>query len=113
MVSAPRSNYMRAGKPATLRGLSSSASRKGNQLTITITNPDHTNTRETEIALRGANVKEVKVTTLAAGDVKAHNSFENPRAVEPKEGRATLRNDGTLTYSAAPASVTRLQITLA
>ena len=112
MVSAPRSNYMRAGKPATLRGLSSSASRKGNQLTITITNPDHTNTRDTEIALRGATVKEVKVTTLA-GDVKAHNSFENPRAVEPKEGRAVLRSDGTITYSAAPVSVTRLQITLA
>ncbi len=112
LVSAPRSNYLRAGKPATLRGLSSSASRKGNQLTITITNPDHTNTRDTEIALRGATVKEVKVTTLA-GDVKAHNSFENPRAVEPKEGRATLRSDGTLTYSAAPVSVTRLQITLA
>jgi alpha-N-arabinofuranosidase len=112
LVSAPYSNYSRNGKPATLRGLSTSASRKGNQVTITITNPDHAQTRETEIALRGATVKEVKVTVLAANDVKAHNSFANPNAVAPKEGRATLRNDGTVTYNAAPASVTRLQITL-
>ena len=111
LVSAPRAKYTRDGKPATLRGLSSSASQQGKQLIITITNLDLTQTHETEIALRGAAVKEVKVTTLS-GAMTAHNSFENPRAIEPKEGRATLRSDGILTYNAAPVSVTKLQITL-
>ena len=111
LVSAPRAKYTRDGKPATLRGLSSSASQQGKQLTITITNPDLTEAHDTEIALRGASIKEVKVTMLS-GAMTAHNSFENTHAVEPKEGRATLRGDGILTYNAAPVSVTKLQITL-
>ncbi|MBI1764586.1 MAG: alpha-L-arabinofuranosidase [Acidobacteria bacterium] len=113
LVSAPRSVYTRAGKPASVRGLSSSASRKDKQVTVTVTNPDLTQTRETEIALRGATIKEVKVTTLGGGDAHAHNTFEQPRAVELKEGKAVVRGDGVVTCSLAPASVTRLQITLA
>ncbi len=113
LVSAPRSQYTRAGKAASVRGLSSSASRKDKVVTVTVTNPDLTQTRETEIALRGAAIKEIKVTTLGGGDVKAHNTFENPRAVELKEGKAVLRGDGAVTCGFAPASVTRLQFTLA
>ncbi len=112
LVSSPRAKYTRDGKPASLRGLSSSASQQGKQLTITITNPDLSETHETEIALRGAAIKEVKVTTLS-GAMTAHNDFENTRAIEPKEGRATLRSDGILTFNAVPVSVTKLQITLA
>lgn len=78
-----------------------------------MTNPDLTAVRETEIVLRGASVKEIKVTTLVGNEMRAHNSFENPRAVEPKERRATLRGDGVLICAFAPASVTRLQLTLA
>ncbi len=113
MVSAPRSAYTRNGKPATMRGLSASASRKEKQLVITVSNPDLTQARDTEIALHGATVKEVSVMSLAASDMRAHNSFENPRAVEPKAGRATVRPDGVLTFTVPPASVNRLQITLA
>ncbi len=113
MVSAPRSAYTRNGKPATMRGLSASASRKEKQLVITVSNPDLTQARDTEIALHGATVKEVSVMSLAASDMRAHNSFENPRAVEPKAGHATVRPDGVLTFTVPPASVNRLQITLA
>jgi alpha-L-arabinofuranosidase len=117
LVSAPRSTYTRAGKPASVRGLSSSASRKDKQVTVTVTNLDLTQPRETEITLRGVTIKEIKVTTLGGppgGDAaKAHNSFSQPRAVELKEGKAVLRGDGVVTCSFAPASVTRLQITLA
>lgn len=116
LVSSPRSSYTRDGKPATVRGLSASASRtagaNAKQLILTVTNPDLTQTRETEIALRGAPIKEVKVTTLSGTDMRAHNSFDNPHNIEPKDGRATLRNDGVLSCNFAPASVTRLQITL-
>jgi alpha-N-arabinofuranosidase len=74
---------------------------------------DVSQTREAEIALRGATIKEVKVTTLTASDIHAHNSFDNPRQVEPKESQLTPRGGSTLVHSFAPASVTRLQITLA
>jgi alpha-N-arabinofuranosidase len=113
LVSAPRADYTRAGKLAAVRGLSASASRKEKQLTVTVTNLHLTQARETEFALRCAAIKSVEVTTLGGGDARAHNSFENPRAVEPKAGKAVLRSDGVVTCSLAPASVTRLRITLA
>jgi len=113
LVSAPRSAYTRAGKPASVRGVSSSASRKDKQVTVTVTNLDLTQSRETEIALRGATIKEVKVTTLGGGDARAHNSFEQPNAVQLKEGKAIVGTGGLLNVALAPASVTRLTITLA
>jgi alpha-N-arabinofuranosidase len=113
LVSAPRSGYLRAGNPASIRGLSASASMKDKQLTLTVTNPDLKQSRETEIILRGATAKEIKVMMLGGGDAKAHNTFEDPRAVELKGGKAAQISEGKVLYAFAPASVTRLQITLA
>jgi alpha-L-arabinofuranosidase len=112
MVSAPRLPYTRNQKPATLRGLSASSSLRDKELTVTVTNPDISQTRETEISLRGANIKAIKVTTLTASDIHAHNSFANPRQIEPKESELTPKS-GVLVHRFAPASVTKLQITLA
>ena len=53
----------------------------------------------------------MSVTSLVAKDIHAHNSFDNPRAVEPHPAQAMVKG-GTLVYSFAPASVTKLQITL-
>jgi alpha-N-arabinofuranosidase len=52
------------------------------------------------------------VRTLTAKDIHEHNSFENPRAIEPQSAQAAIKGRA-LVYSFAPASVTRLQITLA
>jgi alpha-N-arabinofuranosidase len=112
VVSSPRSSYTRNGKPATLRGLSSSASRRDRQLILTVTNPDLTRARETEIVVRGAVIKDVGVTTLSSSDMRAHNSFDNPRNLEPKEGKAAPRSDGAMVFVFPPASVTRFQIGL-
>jgi alpha-N-arabinofuranosidase len=112
IFSAPRSSYTRNGQPATIRGLSGSASLHDRQLILTITNPDISTARETEIAVRGATVKAIKTTTLTANDIHAHNSFDNPRRIEPKDEQVALRGSA-LVYNFAPASVTRLQITLA
>jgi alpha-L-arabinofuranosidase len=112
LVSAPRLPYTRNGKPASLRGLSASASLRDQELTITVTNPDISQVRETEISLRGANPRSIKVTTLTAVDIHAHNSFASPRQIEPKESELTPRS-GPLVHRFAPASVTKLQITLA
>ncbi len=111
-VSSSTLKYNRNGKPATMRGLNGSASRHDQRVVLTVTNPDPTAARETEIAIHGANIKEVSVTTLTAGDIHAHNSFENPKVIEPKAGRAVLKGRSVV-HTFAPASVTRLQITLA
>lgn len=114
-ISAPRLSYSRNGRPATLRGLNGSASLRDKQLTLTVTNPGLPGANpalETEIALHGATIKEVQVTSLTAKDIHAHNSFANPRSIEPQPAQATVKG-GTYVYSFAPASVTKLQITLA
>ena len=111
-VMSSRISYTRNGRPATMRGLNGSASLRDKTVTLTVTNPDPQNARETEVALRGATVKEVQVTTLMHQDIRAYNSFENPRVIEPQAGQATITGN-TIRCSFAPASVTRLQIALA
>jgi alpha-L-arabinofuranosidase len=111
-VSSSLLEYQRNGNPATMRGLNGSASLQDRRLVLTVTNPDPKAPVETEITIRGANVKEVEVTTLTAKDIHAHNSFDNPRAVEPQTSQAAVKGRA-LIHEFAPASVTRLQITLA
>lgn len=111
VFSSPPASYTRNGKPASLRGLSGSASVHDRELVLTVTNPDPKQMHETEIAVRGASVKAVKATTLTARNIHAYNSFDNPRVIEPNE--VNIKQSGsTLVHSFAPASVTRIDITL-
>jgi alpha-N-arabinofuranosidase len=96
----------------TLWGLQGSASVKGKELTLTVVNPHATETRETEIAVRGGAVSAARATILTASDIHAHNSFENPRALVPKDEQVRVATGGVFAYRFAPASVTRLQMTL-
>lgn len=109
---APRVSFKRAGLPADFWGLAGSASLNGKQLTLTAVNPDVQNARETEINVRGARVSSCRARVLSSADIHAHNSFENPRALEPHDETAGLGAGGRLVYRFAPASVTRLQLTL-
>jgi len=88
-----------------LAGLSCSASVREKRLTLTVTNPSLDQAREVEIAVRGARVASAKAVVLEAADVHAHNSFENPHAVEP-------RTEPAMPHRFAPASVTKLEIEL-
>jgi alpha-N-arabinofuranosidase len=112
-VSSQNLSYMRNGKAATMRGLNGSASLRDRNLVLTVTNPDPNAARETEIAVHGATIKEVRVSAITAKDIHTHNTFDNPRAIEPQSApaQANMKN-GALSYRFAPASVTRLQITL-
>src|SRR5918997_1911833 len=113
LFSAPEVRYTRADKPAEFWGLAGSASVSGKQLTLTVTNPHTTEPRETEIAVRGARVTEARARVLSERDVHAHNSFANPREVEPRDEEVRTPGTGPFVYRFAPASVTRLSITLA
>lgn len=62
--------------------------------------------------MRGARVSSAQVRVLTDSDVHAHNTFENPRAVQPRDDQLAAGAD-PLVYRFAPASVTRLQLTLA
>ena len=109
VFSAPEVSYARNGQPASLPGLSGSASLHGKQLTLTVTNPSLDQGREAEITVRGATAKSVGAFELAASDPHAHNSFEAPNAVEPKEVTAAPRGSSVI-HRFPPASVTKLEI---
>ncbi|MFL6335879.1 MAG: alpha-N-arabinofuranosidase [Pyrinomonadaceae bacterium] len=112
LFSAPEVRYTRAGKPAEFWGLSGSASVNERQLTLTVTNPHLTEARESEIAVRGARVGSARARVLAEPDVHAHNTFANPREVEPRDEAVNTSGGAPFVYRFAPASVTRLSITL-
>lgn len=113
VFSSPRPSYTRAGQPATIRGLTGSASRRNRELTLTVTNPDLTQSHETEIYLRGGGtVRSVEARTITAPDMNAHNSFANPTVIEPKDSKVQAGGSGSFVYTFAPASVTRLTISL-
>jgi len=97
---------------ATLWGLQGSASLNGKQLTLTVVNPHATETRETEIIVRGAKAQSGQATTLTSTDIHAHNSFESPRALAPSSA-AVRAPGGTIVHRFPAASVTRLQLALA
>ncbi|MFL6208583.1 MAG: alpha-N-arabinofuranosidase [Pyrinomonadaceae bacterium] len=109
---SPRASYTRNDKPADFWGLHGSASLKDKQLTLTVVNADIGAPRETEIAVGGASISAAQARVLAASDVHAHNTFEHPRAVEPRDETISVTANGRLVYRFAPASVTRLQLTL-
>lgn len=110
---APRVSFTRAGKPADFWGLSGSASLNGKLLTLTAVNPDAKNGREAAINIRGARITAGAARVLSDPDIHAHNSFASPHALEPKDVRVNSGSGGELVYRFAPASVTRLQLTLA
>ncbi len=109
---APRVSYTRGGQPTAFWGLAGSASLSGKQLTLTAVNPDTKVARETVIAVNGARIGSCQSRILTAGDIHAHNSFDNPRGLEPRDRQVGIGSDGRLVYQFAPASVTRLQMTL-
>jgi alpha-N-arabinofuranosidase len=111
LFSAPRVPYTRNAQAATLYGLNGAASRKDRGLVLTMTNPSLDTPRETEIVVRGASVRSVRATTLAAADVHAHNTFENPRVVEPRE-EAVASRTGAIVHRLPPASVVKLVLEL-
>jgi alpha-L-arabinofuranosidase len=111
--SAPRISYERVKDKGSLWGLAGSASVKEKTLTLTVVNPHVTEARETEIAIRGASIASARATTISAPDIHAHNTFERPNEVQPKEERTGAAQGGVLVYRFPAASVTRLSVTLA
>jgi len=94
-----------------LAALSGSCSIKGNRAVLTVVNPDLKNVQETEITIRGSAIGTGEATVLTTPDMRAHNTLDQPHALEPK-ARVPLTNGSPLRYTFQPASVTRLEINL-
>jgi alpha-L-arabinofuranosidase len=105
---APAISY---GAGKTLWGLAGSASLHDKNLVVTVVNPHATEERAAEVALRGGSARSCRVTVLASADIHAHNDFDNPNAVEPKE-EPTSVSGSRFNWTFKPASVTKLEIAL-
>lgn len=111
-ISAPEVHYQRDGQPAAFWGLDGSASSKGNRLTLTMVNPDLENSRSSEVALRGAAISDARASVLASNDTHAHNTFEQPNAVQPRALEVS-QSTNLLHVTFPPASVSSIEIDVA
>jgi alpha-L-arabinofuranosidase len=109
LFSAPPSGYNEPGK--VIWGLAGSTSLHDKELVLTTVNPHASQHREAEIMVRGATPRSCKAKILSSSDIHAQNSFANPHALEPKSAEVPIQGQ-PLIYSFAPASVTRLRLTL-
>lgn len=93
-------------------GLKGSASLSNSKrVTITAVNPSVNEARETRIVLHGANAASVSARVLTAPDIHAHNTFENPNAVQATNANVAAQN-GELHFTFPAASVSKLTIQL-
>ena len=109
--SAPDVHYRRDDREARFWGLNGSASRKDGVVTLTIVNPDLSKTLDTQIALRGATASNATGTVLAASDMHAHNTFDQPNALKPVTLAVEVSRN-LLNVSIPASSVTRLDVVL-
>jgi len=107
---APPARYDRDGQPAAFWGLQGSASRRGKSLLLTVVNPHVSESRETEILLRGGVFSSGQATTITHSDIHAGNTFDDRDRVRP--ATATLSGNDRLVHLFPPASVSALAIEL-
>ena len=110
VFSVPQAAAGSAGRPA-LPSLAGSASRHDRQVTLTVVNTHASEPMETEISVRGAVVQSASGIVLTAADIHAHNTFEQPHAVEPRALPGTGQGP-KLMQTFPPASVSKLTLQL-
>lgn len=109
--SASDIQYKADEKPVQFWGLNGSASRKENTITLTAVNPDIANSLTTQIVIRGAHPSHASALTLSAGDIHAHNTFDQPNAVKPHPISASIQED-SIFIDLPPASVAKLEVVI-
>ncbi len=110
VFSVPRMR-IRTGSQVSLAALSGSASLHDKQLVLTVVNPDPTQAQEAEVHIPGARIQSGQIRTLAASDIHAHNSFNEPNQVHPTD-REFRGSGSAFVHHIPPASVTRFLLTL-
>jgi alpha-N-arabinofuranosidase len=98
-------------KTHALPALAGSASLHDKRLVLTVVNPHTTEPRETQIQVRGSSVQSGEGRVLAADNIHAHNTFENPHAVEARAAAVEAKGGG-VRHVFPPASVTKLELVL-
>jgi alpha-N-arabinofuranosidase len=85
---------------------------KNRQLTLTLVNPHATDTTTVEIAVRGGSLSTAQAVVLAAPEIHAHNTFDQPRLVQARPQPMDALRGEIVVHQLAPASVTRITMGL-
>ncbi len=114
VTSAPPVEWRRPnGAAMRMEGLNASASVRGKQLTVTVVNPEMSGAgREVEVRVPGARLNGVRATQLGHARANGHNTWTQPRNVEPGPLTVTLRGD-TAVFRLAQCQVAKLTLDLA
>jgi alpha-N-arabinofuranosidase len=99
VVAAPSISW---GRAVGLEGLNASASVRGKRAVVTVVNPSFDGAREVEVRVNGGRVASAVGTVLTSPDPHHHNTWTNPRAVEP--GALSVRVQGETLRCTLPAS---------
>jgi alpha-N-arabinofuranosidase len=94
-----------------LPSLAGSASRHDRQVVLTVVNSHASEPIETEISVRGASIQSAAGIVLTADDIHAHNTFDQPHTVVPRELQVGGQGP-VLRQTFPPASITRLTLSL-
>jgi alpha-L-arabinofuranosidase len=104
--------FDRGGKEEAIPCVAGSASLKENKLFVTLTNAHADQPAEVNVSLLGGASILAGSATILAGEIHAHNTFEQPEALIP--GPYPLGIEGkTFQISLLPASVLALDLNLA
>lgn len=108
MFTAPNLSEPAGSKLAALSG---SCSLHGKHVVLTVVNPDLKNAQTAALNLAGASgLSNLKAVVLTSSDMHAHNTFEQPNALEPAE---KFVPSSATSFEFAPASVTKLEFDIA
>jgi alpha-N-arabinofuranosidase len=111
-VEAENVGFSVAGKSHSLSSLMGSASRRADSLLVTLVNPRLGAPLSVEIELRdGAEAREGNAIVLTHADCHAHNTFDAPETLVPKQ-EAVAAAGRKFTVTLAPQSVTALTLRL-
>lgn len=99
------------GDPSSVPQLAGSASLHDRNLVLTVVNTHASEAREATIQIRTAAIRSAKGRVLAGDDIHAHNTFEQPHAVEPRYVPVSA-GSGTFTHTFPAGSVTRIELRL-
>jgi alpha-N-arabinofuranosidase len=102
-------NYTFGGQ--SVQAVSASASKdKAGAIHITLVNVDPNQPRGVRADIRGVKVSAVSGRVLTAATMQAHNTFEQPAAVQPKAFTGARLSGGMLNVELPPKSVVVLEL---
>ena len=110
-MESPDVSFKLGDKAERIWKLAGSASRTGKAVTVTLVHAEAAAPAEVVVRLHSGKATNVIRTVLTHKELNAHNTFDRPETVTPRQ-EATQLSGAEFTCIVPPASVTRLDLTL-